>query len=466
MVPVILRKLREHGDLAQRTLDTDIANQNLQHLLQCKKEYERVVSLLQDGRIPEALIGSEILHGLVDKCPSPLEKSRVLQELRVCSSSRFIFLSQTALQSLSRALGDRIREQLFRAYAECIQLDASNFVVRHQYTPHLTLSSIFISLPQPTLLSYLASLRKDILALYIEPVLNGEASLIPDGAALRVKESKSSDTISSLHSLFIFISKQLIPHIPEKNRAGFMSSLYIPTTESIQAKLLIPSIPDSLGGIPSHLRLLRETEELESQMAALGFLAGAELRIKSWVQNAHNHYERKRRASLLEQARTIVLGNNHHLVPVSIQVSTSEVVDLTGAEEKSVEMLVDGDMAAWGFEDEESKSEDKVFDANEDPEDAWGFDEEEPNKDVDEDDPWGTGFDDPPSPKNVESKPIKVLSSTKDESTGPKLEEYLVSSAAVAISRLVSDILQESNGLLRSRYLVAIEKLGYHSYRI
>ena len=72
-----------HAALAQQTQDTETTYDAMESLLQCRKEYDALVSLANEGRLDEAVEASARLQGLLDAAPRALTESEVFSNLKV-----------------------------------------------------------------------------------------------------------------------------------------------------------------------------------------------------------------------------------------------------------------------------------------------------------------------------------------------------------------------------------------------
>ena len=55
----------------------------MEHLLRCRKEYDSLVSLANEGRLAEAVEASNRLQGLLDAAPPALTEAEVFAHLKV-----------------------------------------------------------------------------------------------------------------------------------------------------------------------------------------------------------------------------------------------------------------------------------------------------------------------------------------------------------------------------------------------
>jgi centromere/kinetochore protein ZW10 len=219
----------------------------------------------------------------------------------------------------------------------------------------------------------------------------------------------------------------------------------------------------------------------------MGFIAGKERRIFEWSQGARGHYERQRRAELIEKARSLVLQPSRGGVKIEVEVETqgAGVIDLT--EEQTVdvklekkpkpesELEIEEDATAWDFDEGDEKKGEKKEETkaaqNEGGDwDGWGFEDEggtdgtpTSSTDVVDDDPWAQDWSDPTEVKPPSPPPPKQLAASAQPSTPiqkkaktMRKESYLVSQVAIALASIAEDIIQEGSELLDSRWVTSI----------
>jgi hypothetical protein len=75
--------LSAHATLAQQTQDTETIHDAMECLLQCRKEYDTLVGLADEGRLSEAVEASIRLQGLLDVAPPALAEAEVYSHLKV-----------------------------------------------------------------------------------------------------------------------------------------------------------------------------------------------------------------------------------------------------------------------------------------------------------------------------------------------------------------------------------------------
>lgn len=375
-----------------------------------------------------------------------------------------------------------MQEQLLKALVECISLTDGHFSIHPQYHS-FTLHDIFMSVPKDVLATTLTTIRKEVLARYVNRAIQDGIQLVPTrNTVLKVEPPRSSNCFPALVNLFTFIHERLLPSLPATNRNSFAASFYAGLTEAIQTQLLATSIPENIDGISGYLTRIQAAKSFEIQVVGMGFFSGAEHRIKAWGDGAQSHYEKKRRATLVDKARLIVLTDNHSPIRVMLERLNEAVPEETLVAEMPKEEV------NWDFDDDEgdkasrNRPEPKEEAPLEEPgnieqegeEDGWGFDDDEEmpdevvtKKDPEEShDPWGVEWDDAPTgaarPMPTESKPSFSSQSTTSQSfqtaaSAPKSllprkisEGYMVSHAAVAVADLAGQILDEALALLNS----------------
>lgn len=331
-----------------------------------------------------------------------------------------------------RALRDRVQEQLSDAYTRSVRISSTELnispsvqgmhipskvlyvrgadvvcklVVRRTRTL-IALSDIFSSLSSASLSSHLASLRRDLIAHYIEyplqqPMAAEESSsssaegvpahtlsLFP----LPTQPSMQPKTLEYLRTFLNFIASHLLSALPDPIRTSFPHSLCKPLTNGILRFVLVPSIPSSLADLAPFLDLVHDAVAFEDAYVVklLGDTTPSDEReIAQWAARVGVHYGRKRRIDLLANARALVLAEG---APGASDARTfraelaqePEVGNANGHVPGVV--AVQGDVAAtdggadgWGFDDEPAKpviSGERQSGAEEEG-DAWDFEDDE-----------------------------------------------------------------------------------------
>ena len=316
---------------------------------------------------------------------------------------------------------DRIEEQLTDAYMRSLVLSRQELTVRlsvqggpiaaNATQPHLltwfsvrdsttvlSLSSVLSSLSATSLSNHLAVLRRDINAYYIDslltqptsltqtspedssgiPYLSQTLSFLPSASA----DEDSSTRLKNLASVLDFLDAHLFVALPPSHAPGFKKTLCKPITTALLQQFLVSLLPSSLVALPPYLRLVKQANELEEKYI-VGML-GQDPRdheIQTWSDAVSSHYERKRRAQILEDARRMILHQDDGMQirvevdspnPPPAMPPTSAPANQSSGSESEVAGDVSDD--AWGLEGEESGDTDDMVSAAED-EDAWGFDD-------------------------------------------------------------------------------------------
>lgn len=391
----------------------------------------------------------------------------------------------------------------------------------------------------------MTTLRRDLTTYYIDHLLSQAAAIelsdIPSMAgAMEYKltvfpsplNSVSLDAkVDNISKVFAFLNEHLLPHLPAQS--GLSLSLCRPLSSALLHKLLIPSLPTSIHDLPKFLHGVHHVVEFEEQVIVdmLGD-SGGDRQIKTWADSVATHYEKKRRVQLLERARAIIIREEDESSTFRAELAVvADSISETAIVESPVAVSHNGRAAspeetAWGFDDTETNGagageedgwgfDDDLEPASEpasqptaaplekpvteeDPSDAWGWNEddvpvEEGGDSTDSsawDDPWG----DNPEPAPTPAKPIKTASrlekmsnkgkdktpsvvpspnplaappptpamppSSRQQKTAPQpqrprpeIETYLVSGRAKELMFLVEDILQEARELASSDIL-------------
>jgi centromere/kinetochore protein ZW10 len=262
----------------------------------------------------------------------------------------------------------------------------------------------------------------------------------------------ASSYFPSLSNLFSFLHERLLPYLPVPHRGDFAASFYIPLSEIVQSKILLALIPSNIADLAPYLALVREAIDFEAKLVNMGFFLGVEHRMRVWGDNVQSHYEKKRRAELLDKARIIILTDLQPPVHIEVEVPLSTLLD--NSEEEVVKAIAADEEVNWDFDNEEetTKANGHAEKEDEEPvEDGWGFDDDLPKDDEQKDennDPWGIEWEDPPAPLKRESLAEKAA---KTPTSARPRESYLVSHVATSIAALAREILNEGFTLMRSR---------------
>ena len=262
----------------------------------------------------------------------------------------------------------------------------------------LSLSSILSSLSATSLSNHLAVLRRDINAYHIDCLLTQPTSLtqtspkdssgIPySSQTLSFLPSASADEdlstrLKNLASVLDFLDAHLFIALPPPHAAGFKKSLCKLITTALLQQFLVSFLPSSLVALPPYLRLVKQANELEERYI-VGMLGQdpRDREIQTWSDAVSSHYERKRRAQILEDARRMILHQDDG-VQIRVEVDSPNAppapppTSAPANQSSGSESEVAGDVSddAWGLEGEESGDTDDMVSAADD-DDAWGFDD-------------------------------------------------------------------------------------------
>ena len=241
-------------------------------------------------------------------------------------------------------------------------------------------------------------LRRDISACYIDCLLTQPTSLtqsspkdssgIPySSSTLSFLPSASADEdlstrLNNLASVLDFLDAHLFVALPPSHAAGFKKALCKPITTALLQQFLVSLLPSSLVALPPYLRLVKQANEFEEKYI-VGMLGQdpRDREIQTWSDAVSSHYERKRRAQILEDARRMILHQDDG-VQIRVEVNSPNAppapppTSAPANQSSGSESEVAGDVSddAWGLEGEESGDTDDMVSAADD-EDAWGFDD-------------------------------------------------------------------------------------------
>lgn len=263
-----------------------------------------------------------------------------------------------------------------------------------QSTTILNLSSILSSLSETSLSNRLAVLRRDIIAYFIDNLLTNPISLGP--LSSKDPSGISSQTLSLLPfpsttedlslrlknvaAVLDFLDMHLFAALPPSHAASFKKTLCKPISAVLLQQFLVSHLPFSLVALPSYLHLVRQAKELEEKYIVN--MLGQDPRdreIETWADAVSSHYERKRKAQILEDARQMILRQDLGL-QIRIEIDSLNLPPLPGSVPATrssgpgSEGAQDVDVDAWGLEGEESGDTDDMISAAQE-EDGWGFDD-------------------------------------------------------------------------------------------
>ncbi|KAF7309900.1 Dsl1-C domain-containing protein [Mycena indigotica] len=491
IIPALVRSLTAHAVLAQQATNAAVQHEAVLYLLRCRKSFTGVLSLVQLGKLPEAVVAcDEFEQEHLQFVPPHLSQTSVFADLK----RKF------------QAAKSKTEEQLSEAYSRSIVILAQTLtvlrsVVVRQSDNVLSLSDVLSSLTPTARANHLTILRRDMVAYYVDQLLLQPATLSSssehDEQRLTVIPSppNTNNPIERLENVSLalkFLSKHFTAYLPLSDKASVSRALCKPIGSSILSNLLIPSLPVAFHGLPAFLQLAERAVAFEGE-CIVQLLGGDEhdRPIKIWIDNLSGHYERRRRMLILDNARLVVLApevvGDHgkfvvevdpflqekkaalpDIIPVQkemIGFEQKEDVDEWGFDEgtgngdgddgwgfdddsapepipqsEPREMVVSGDDDNWGFDDEPVGPPDPNGDKD-DGEDAWGWNDEESSGDTAwEDDPWNEttekSIDDPPSPPKSAAttlaSPVPARKATRLEKLANKGKKHLNGSSPLA----------------------------------
>jgi centromere/kinetochore protein ZW10 len=275
-------------------------------------------------------------------------------------------------------------------------LKTPHIVSVRQSTTVLNLSSILSSISETSLSNHLAVLRRDINAYYIDHLLTNPTSLShssskdPSGISWQTLSllpfpptaEDLSMRLKNVATVLDFLDVHLFAALPPPHVASFKKTLCKPINAALLQQFLVYHLPSSLLALPSYLLLVRQAKELEEKYIVN--MLGQDLRdreIETWADAVSSHYERKRRAQILEDARQMILRQDGSLqVRIEVDLLNLPPTPLPGSAPATQnsgsgsEGVQDVNDDAWGLEGEESGDTDDIVSATEE-EDAWGFDD-------------------------------------------------------------------------------------------
>ncbi|KAJ6591472.1 hypothetical protein DFH09DRAFT_1273408 [Mycena vulgaris] len=392
IVPALVRSLTAHASLAQQSADATVRHETLSHLLRCRTEFGSVLSLVQLGKLPQAVEACGEFEQLVQNAPAHLHQTNVMLDLK----RKF------------QAAKSRAEEQLSEAYTRSVAVSPKSFailpsVVVRQSETVLSLPDILSSLSTASLSSHLVTLRRDIITHYVDHLLQQPTSLTisSDDSEHRLttfpSPPNSEDLTTRLDNVAAtlkFLSTHFMAFLPTSETHAFSRSLCKPIVTSVLTNLLVPSLPSSFELLPQFLGLSKHAVAFEDEYVIQ--LLGddkSDRPIKAWVDGMGGHYERQRRLQILETSRIIVLAPENapdrflveidmqkDKVPGVVPVQSEEDQDASwgfGHEEKPVNGGAADD--GWGFDDDAEPEPAAVATPDDLADDGWGFDEEDPD---------------------------------------------------------------------------------------
>ena len=109
--PTLIKVLTKHSALAQNTSNAEVVYKAFSNLLSCRDAYTALTSLVQLGRLPEAVKAVEHLESLVAGVPDFLKHTQIIEDLKVrpnpsCDAS-FLTSWSTAKDHFHQSSGSR-----------------------------------------------------------------------------------------------------------------------------------------------------------------------------------------------------------------------------------------------------------------------------------------------------------------------------------------------------------------------
>ncbi|KAK1221072.1 ribosome biogenesis protein ytm1 [Marasmius sp. AFHP31] len=421
LVPTLMGALRKHSALASEEAKARMRSNCLEHLSKCYAEYQLLVSLSEAGDLPEAIRRCESISQLVHGAPSPLGESLVMADFK----RKF---------NATRA---RTEELLSDAFCQSVTVSAQELSVKdtvqvRQSEMALSLRDILSSLSIDALSNHLSTLRRDLIVNYIEGLLKQPMSLSSNSHGYIHKitcypsppnEEVLSSRLTNLSQTLEFLSIHLFSRLPESQQKTFPRSLCKSITSNVLNTLLIPSLPNAFSDLPSYLVLTKEAVAFEKKYNV--DLLGNDphdQQVKHWVGGVGGHYERRRRTSILDEARKAALEPENFSEVFTVEIDLpleAESPAVIPVQPQVEELQPKSDDDAWGFDSSDSQ------DDRADP-DGWGFDDDvedgtdatsstevehsehavngdDAEKEPDPGDAWGWNDDEEPTPDSGEA---------------------------------------------------------------
>ncbi|KAJ7180742.1 hypothetical protein C8R46DRAFT_1211049 [Mycena filopes] len=386
LVPTLVRTLTAHATLAQQSTDATVRHETVSHLLRCRTEFGSVLSLVQLGKLPQAVDACSEFEQLLRDAPAHLHQTNVMLDLK----RKF------------QAAKSRTEEQLSEAYSRSVIVSPHSLTILPSVTVRqsettISLSEILSSLSSNSLSTHLATLRRDIMSHYVDHLLTQPTTLTPSENGLTPfpappNDAALLDRLANVSTALHFLSTHLISALPPTAQPPFARALCRPLTTSVLSNLLIPLLPNAFAGLPEFIQLAQRAVTFEEDVVVRLLGDDGERAIKTWVNGLNGHYERQRRVRILEAARIIVLEADkadgfqveierlQEKIPVQAEVEVVEE-DADNSWGFEAEKPINAD--DWGFDDDEPEAASApvvpdipLVEESISAEDGWGFDEE------------------------------------------------------------------------------------------
>ncbi|KAL5536950.1 YTM1_1 [Sanghuangporus sanghuang] len=361
ILPTLLEFLEAHKRLQQRASDARVTFEAISYLSECRSRFESLTALVHDGSLAEGVRQRNELSSFLNRAPEALANADVMADMK----------------NQLRTLRDWIDEQLSAAYYRSIRISSTELRISPSVQVRrsqaiISLPDILESLSTMSLDSYLRSLRRDIVAHFID---------FPSQQATSSTVSRNTDADGTPHvcfslfplppsagfkrsipayfkSLFDFLREHLISALPPLIRDSFPRILYKPTANALLSNVLVSSLPSSLSELPQFLELIQDAVKFEQEYffredSAFDGLQG-EGEIRTWGRGVAGHYGRKRRIDLLAETRKLILtSTNGEIIRVEVTESSLSNGNLPAPEVIPVQGGIEGrEEVGWDFDDD------------------------------------------------------------------------------------------------------------------
>ncbi|KAG8983078.1 hypothetical protein FRB93_007669 [Tulasnella sp. JGI-2019a] len=404
ILPSLLKVLKYHSNLAQQHCFTEVKDEALSYLLQCKNEHNELLKLTSEGQLALAVQTADTIRSLIGDAPRPLHETRVMADMK----RRF----RVAVDTIQEQIGDAFsRSIIIKTEPGIASLNISTYVSIIDSKKTISLSDTLTSMTPNVVNAKLTNFRKELLSKLVEPLLSQKAA----AAQIRSTNDKDPTTIfeisfsattgsaplQNLQVLMTYIQDGLSQALPTPHDQTFFPALYRPIIEAILSQLLRPSTPTSLSGLPSYLRLVATAVDVESELGEkMGIKFGKEKILQEWAKDVGGHFEKRRRETIVSTVRELIEDPEGDEEGVGVRVEEEPIVSPSvhvssegeGSSASSA-VIVDApasyeqpDEVAWDFDDQpvagpssgETMTDESAVDLTPEAEEAWGFDDDEP----------------------------------------------------------------------------------------
>eukprot|EP00742_Colponemidia_sp_Colp-10_P009893 GILJ01010826.1.p1 GENE.GILJ01010826.1~~GILJ01010826.1.p1 ORF type:complete len:743 (-),score=142.94 GILJ01010826.1:136-2364(-) len=146
-------------------------------------------------------------------------------------------------------------------------------------------------------------------------------------------EASSVSTPGALFSKLTELFTCLAERIMDKNHdalALLSASLWSKVAEMVIESCLSRTIPEQTSQLKSYQHIVSETEEFELKLFSLGAVPETQRVLSAYVRDYESHFAHRRRASVLEGARALLLSEDHNTVVVTDGTERGSLSNLTG----------------------------------------------------------------------------------------------------------------------------------------